>query len=116
MLRAATLFNQYRSTKNISFLKKAIKLDPLHAKYRYVLAQAYFKDIKNHGDEALKLCFSAIKLNPTNPWYHAGLAWIAYKLNNTDISPQKHISIALKLDHTNPRLKRYLKKWGYHAL
>lgn len=115
MCQAKALYNQYRTTNDISFLKRAIKLDPSRAGYRYALAQEYFKDVKGNGNEALKLCLSAVELNPTNPWYHIGLAWIAYKLGNTTISPERELSIALKLDPTNPLVKKYIKKWKGYA-
>jgi len=116
VFQARVLYNQYRDSKNAYFLKKAIELDPSNAGYRYALAQEYFKNIKDHGNEAMELCLSAVELNPTNPWYHIGLAWIAYRLGNRSVSPKRELSIALKLDPTNPYIKAYIKKWGNYAL
>ncbi len=116
IFQARAIYHQYQNTKDLYFLKKAIELDPSNAGYRYILAQEYFKDIENHGDDALRLSLSAVQLNPTNPWYHIGLAWISYRLGRTSISPKRELSIALRLDPTNPRIKAYIKKWGNYVL
>ncbi len=115
IFKADRMFTEYKKTKDFGLLKTAIKLDPTNAGYYYALAQEYFKDTNIHGYEALKLCMSAVRLNPTNPWYHIGLAWIAYKLDYKFVCPKKELALALRLDPTNPYIKKYLKKWDIHA-
>ena len=111
---ADSLYRQYKNTKQLFFLEKATELDPGNAFYKYNLAMEYAK--AERLKDAIRLCISAVELNPTNPWYHLGLAWLAYMTKETRISPKKELELALKLDPTNPIVKRYIEKWRKHDL
>jgi tetratricopeptide (TPR) repeat protein len=113
-LEADSLYRQYKNTKQLFFLEKATELDPGNAFYKYNLAMEYAK--AERLKDAIRLCISAVELNPTNPWYHLGLAWLAYMTKETRISPKKELELALKLDPTNPIVKRYIEKWRKHDL
>ena len=109
VFKAEGLYRQYEETKELYFLKKASDLDPKNPIYKYALALEYAK--KGKEKEAIDLCLSAIRLDPTNPWYHLALAWISYVTNNSSISFKKELYLALKLDPTNPLVKRYVRRW-----
>lgn len=114
IFEAKSLYKQYKDTKQLFFLEKAVEIDPDNAFYKYVLAIKYAKT--DHLREALKLCICAVKLNPTNPWYHLGLAWIAYIAKEDSISPKKELELALKLDPTNPLVKKYVENWRRYGI
>ncbi len=114
IFEAKNLYKKYENTKQAFLLEKAVETDPDNAFYKYVLAMRYAR--MNRSKEALKLCISAVKLNPTNPWYHLGLAWIAYVTRESSISPKKELELALRLDPTNPVVKRYIKNWRKYGI
>ncbi len=112
IFKAESLYNQYKQTKRLYFLKKAAQLDSNNPVYKYVLALEYVKKDKvKYGKRARDLCISAIRLNPTNPWYHLALVWVSYVTNDKSIPFKKELSLALKLDPTNPSIKRYVRRW-----
>ncbi len=114
MFKAEVMFNKYLRTKDVTYLKKAVDLNPGKGKYLYALIQEYIPDIEKHKKEVITLCLNTIKINPTNPFYHLTAAWVGLRLNEPSVFPELHISVAERLDPTNPYVKkvvRLLRKW-----
>ncbi len=135
-------------TQSLNYLNKAIVYDPSNAKYHYELGQFYarlfsiswkegvwklergkwifqFKEkTLDYGLKAFDSYCQAVKLQPTNGWYHLCLGWIIDRLSKlatlqsinsknlvNSAKALQEFNIAVMLDPTNDYLRNYVKKW-----
>jgi len=135
-------------TQSLNYLNKAIVYDPSNAKYHYELGQFYarlfsiswkegvwelergkwvfqFKEkTLDYGLKTFDSYYQAVKLQPTNGWYHLCLGWIIDQLSKlatlqsinsknlvNSAKALQEFNIAVMLDPTNDYLRNYVKKW-----
>jgi|GEM_PF-4537131 len=95
--------------KVLSFLRKAVALDPLNAKYHFEIA-GFYRSL-GEPDNALREYRRAVELEETNAAYHQGLAWHYASLTGEAAQAELHFTKAIRMAGHNPYRYRSYALW-----